>query len=203
MPYHDPLKPFVNLFFASSNGNNINAFNKLLDEKNQDRLEEEGGACIVYTHFGFGFFNNNEINKRSAQLISRLAKKNAWFCTVSELLDFLDSKNDFLNILKRQERKKLEKKWFFEKLRQRGWRRLTGLASSMLRIARAVNEFELRTTNETAKPIVRQGTMNENDARAMMFDMLMGFAKFAKVVIQLVPGTSFARCVGVVHFLGK
>ena len=116
MPYHDPLKPFVNLFFASSNGNNINAFNKLLDEKNQDRLEEEGGACIVYTHFGFGFFNNNEINKRSAQLISRLAKKNAWFCTVSELLDFLDSKNDFLNILKRQERKKLEKKWFFEKL---------------------------------------------------------------------------------------
>ena len=80
---------------------------------------------------------------------------------------------------------------------------MTGLASSMLRIARAVNEFELRTTNETAKPIVRQGTMNENDARAMMFDMLMRFAKFAKVVIQLVPGTSFARCVGVVHFLGK
>ena len=75
MPYHDSTKPFVNYFFCSSNGSEINTFNKLLSEKNQDRLEHENGACIVYTHFGYGFYNNGKLNPRFLELIERLVKK--------------------------------------------------------------------------------------------------------------------------------
>ena len=55
MPYHDPRRPLVNSWFASSNGANPEVFLHCLSEKNQDRLEEEGGACVMYTHFANGF----------------------------------------------------------------------------------------------------------------------------------------------------
>ena len=55
MPYHDPLRPLVRNWFASSNGVDSRRFTQCISEKNQDRLEEEGGACIMYTHFAFGF----------------------------------------------------------------------------------------------------------------------------------------------------
>ena len=55
MPYHDPQRPFVNQWYASSEGANCASFNAMLTEAAQDRLEAEGGACIMYTHFGHGF----------------------------------------------------------------------------------------------------------------------------------------------------
>jgi hypothetical protein len=51
MPYHDPKRPYVNYWFASSEGPNVEAFNRCIAERNQDRLEEEGGGCFMYTHF--------------------------------------------------------------------------------------------------------------------------------------------------------
>jgi hypothetical protein len=57
-PYHDQERGYVNYWFASSDGANINSFLRLLSEKNQDALEAQGGACIVYTHFGLGFVDN-------------------------------------------------------------------------------------------------------------------------------------------------
>jgi len=47
MPYHDPTKPFVNQWYASSEGAERVAFTKCISEAAQDRLEEEGGACIM------------------------------------------------------------------------------------------------------------------------------------------------------------
>ena len=55
LPYHDPQKPFVNFFFSSCEGGNVSRFVEMLNEANQDRLEEEGGVCIMYTHFAEGF----------------------------------------------------------------------------------------------------------------------------------------------------
>ena len=52
MPYFDPKRPYVNYWFASSEGASLKSFNQCLSEKNQDRLEEEGGACIMYTFLG-------------------------------------------------------------------------------------------------------------------------------------------------------
>ena len=45
MPYHDPQRPYVNYWYASSEGANVESFVRCLQEPNQERLEDEGGAC--------------------------------------------------------------------------------------------------------------------------------------------------------------
>lgn len=115
MPYHDPLRPYVNYWFASSEGPNVRSYNQRLSERNQDKLEQEGGACIMYTHFGAGFFCDGQIHPRFAQLMSRISSKNGWFVPVSTLLDYLITKHGHHDITK-QERNKLERKWLMKKL---------------------------------------------------------------------------------------
>lgn len=115
MPYHDPLRPYVNYWFASSEGPNVNSFNQRLSERNQDKLEQEGGACIMYTHFGAGFFSDGQIHPRFAQLMSRISSKNGWFVPVSTLLDYLTTKHGHY-VITGQERNKLERKWLMNKL---------------------------------------------------------------------------------------
>src|SRR5688572_177060 len=48
MPYHDPDRPYVNYWFAASEGPKIDSFNAIMSEDSQDRLASEGGACIMY-----------------------------------------------------------------------------------------------------------------------------------------------------------
>ena len=45
MPYHDPNRPLVNYWFASSNGRDVETFNRCLSEANQDRLERRGASA--------------------------------------------------------------------------------------------------------------------------------------------------------------
>ena len=115
MPYQDPMKPYVNYWFASSEGNNVNAFNRCISDKNQDRLEEEGGACIMYTHFADGFCKKNEISDHFKIQMERLSKKNGWFVPVSQLLDFLKTKNQ-ISVINLKQKKELELKWLLNKL---------------------------------------------------------------------------------------
>jgi hypothetical protein len=115
MPYHDPHKPYVNYWFASSDGHTMPSFNKCLSEKNQDRLEEEGGACIMYTHFAFGFHDNGALNERFKVLIKRLSRKNGWFVPVSVLLDYLLDRNGG-HLITDGERRRLEIKWLSKKI---------------------------------------------------------------------------------------
>lgn len=115
MPYNDPFKPYVNYWFASSDGHNIETFNHCLSEKNQDRLEEEGGACIIYTHFASGFLVDGKLNPRFRELMIRLSKKNGWFVPVAGLLDYLLQINTRHDITSAQ-RRRLEQKWLWEKI---------------------------------------------------------------------------------------
>ena len=115
MPYSDRTKPYVNYWFASSEGNNVKMFNKCLSDENQDRLEEEGGACIMYTHFADGFCQNDELSEKFKKQMKRLSKKNGWFVSVSTLLDFLKKKIKAQEINSKQ-RRTLEWKWLFDKL---------------------------------------------------------------------------------------
>jgi hypothetical protein len=114
MPYHDPLKPYVNYWFASSDGNDVDAFNRCLAEENQDRLEAEGGACIMYSHFAKGFAVDGRVNARCEQLLTRMARKNGWFVPVGELLGYLLAKNGAHQVTD-GERRRLEWKWLQEK----------------------------------------------------------------------------------------
>jgi len=115
MPYHDAERPFVNYWFASSDGSRVTSFNKCISEENQDRLEEEGGACIIYAHFAFGYYEDGRINSRFKSLMERLSQKNGWFVPVSALLDFLLKRNGG-HIITNKERRRLERKWLSRKI---------------------------------------------------------------------------------------
>lgn len=115
MPYHDPDRPWVNYWFASSEGAVVTSFNERLSEENQDRLEAEGGACIMYTHFGLGFTENGSRNRRFERLMRRLARKNGWFVPVRTLLDHLLARRGEARITAAQ-RARLEWRWLVHKL---------------------------------------------------------------------------------------
>lgn len=115
MPYRDPERPFVNYWYASAEGANVESFVETLAEPNQDRLEQEGGACIMYAHFGHGFVKNGQLDARFRALMQRLSKKNGWFVPVTTLLDFLRDRNGGHEITSRQ-RASIEWNWLSRKL---------------------------------------------------------------------------------------
>jgi hypothetical protein len=105
----------VQYWYASSEGGEVEAFNRTLSEANQDRLEAEGGACIMYAHFGKGFAGRGAPARRFRQLMSRLARRNGWFVPVSRLLDhILESRGP--HTLAAGERRRLERRWLLHKV---------------------------------------------------------------------------------------
>jgi hypothetical protein len=115
MPYHDTDRPYVNYWFASSNGARLRDFNRCIAEKNQDRLEAEGGACIMYSHFANGFAEDGKVEPRFERLVRRLAGKNGWFVPVATLLDHVLAVRGGHEITP-AERRRLESRWLMEKL---------------------------------------------------------------------------------------
>jgi hypothetical protein len=115
MPYHDDAKPFVNQWFASSEGGERTSFNACIDERSQDRLEEEGGGCVMYTHLAKGFFEHGRLDPTFRRLMERLAKKDGWFVPTSTVLDHLRARNGGHRI-SAAERTALEGRWLFEKV---------------------------------------------------------------------------------------
>ena len=115
MPYKDETKPYVNYWFASSEGNDSKTFNRCLSDKNQDRLEKEGGACIMYTHFSAGFCQNGMLSEDFKKQMKRLSQKDGWFVPTFTLLDYLREKNKEIVINARQ-RASMERKWLINKL---------------------------------------------------------------------------------------
>jgi hypothetical protein len=115
MPYHDPDRPWVNRWFAGSEGAHGPAFLKAIGEANQDRLEEEGGAAILYTHFGHGFVEDGRLNPEFRRLMVRLSKKSGWFVPSSTLLDHLATQRGVFELDARA-RRSLEWRWLGEKI---------------------------------------------------------------------------------------
>ncbi len=116
MPYHDPDRPFVNHWFASSEGGKVNTFTDTICEANQDQLEAAGSVCIMYTHFAKGFYQNGRLDDRFKFLMERLAKKNGWFAPASTVLDHLLQRNGGHTITP-AERSALERRWLRYKAR--------------------------------------------------------------------------------------
>lgn len=115
LPYHDPTKPFVPFWFSSSEGGDVLSFCKTLSETNQDRLEAEGGVCIMYTHFAKGFSDRGMLQGEFCRLMRRLAKKNGWFVPVATLLDYLRCQRGS-SVVSDFERARMERRWLFSKL---------------------------------------------------------------------------------------
>jgi hypothetical protein len=115
MPYEDPLRPYGRYWFAASEGDMAPSFLKNLQDANQDRLEEQGGASIMYTHFGHGYVQNGKLNPEFRRVMERLAKKDGWFVPSSTLLDFLIEKKG-TTVLSEPQRQRMEGRWVWEKL---------------------------------------------------------------------------------------
>lgn len=116
MPYHDPAKPFVNFWFAATTASSPRYFRQNFTTAKIDRLVEEGGLCIAYTHFGAGFAGDNRIDEYFKTMIEYLAARDPWVAPVSDVLDFLrqgdDSAARSLSPLGRQ---RLELRWMLGK----------------------------------------------------------------------------------------
>jgi hypothetical protein len=118
MPYFDPARPYVASWYASTEGANCPVFLKQLAEKEQDRLEAEAGACVMYTHFGHGFVDEKgRLHPEFKRLMSRLAAKNAWFVPTGALLDYLRAqRGGQVYTIQAAERRGLERAWLAGKL---------------------------------------------------------------------------------------
>jgi hypothetical protein len=115
MPYHDPKRPYVSAWFASSEGRDVTAFNACLSEEAQDRLEAAGSACIMYTHFASGFVREGVLDARFRDLMTRLASKAGWFVPVTTLLDHVRDHRG-LHEITPGERRGLERRWLRSKV---------------------------------------------------------------------------------------
>ncbi len=116
MPYHDPQRPYVNYWYASSEGANVESFVKRVVDANQDKLEAEGGGCIMYTHFGHGYVDaKGKLDPRFRRSMERLAKKNGWFVPVKTMLDRLRGGRDVS--ITDEQRNILERRWLLHKVR--------------------------------------------------------------------------------------
>ncbi len=116
MPYHDPERPYVNHWFAASEGSNAQTFLERLTPAALDRLESNGGACIMYTHFAHGYYDGSDLNPRFRELMTGLARRNGWFVPVSRLLDHLLATRG-RRVISPRERAALERRWLLHKLR--------------------------------------------------------------------------------------
>ena len=89
MPYRDPKRPGVNWWFSAADANTCRDFNRLLQLRNQERLERRGAVAIVATHFGKGYVRNGAVDRETERLLRAMSRRNGWFVPVGTLLDHL------------------------------------------------------------------------------------------------------------------
>ena len=116
MPYRDSAKPYVDAWFASSEGANPGSFVRTLADAQQDRLEAGGGLCIMYTHLGAGFWRDGALDPEFERVMTNLAARDGWFAPVAEILDHLRRVKGVTD-LKASERRELEWRWLRDKIR--------------------------------------------------------------------------------------
>ncbi len=117
MPYHDPRRPYVNYWFSGSNGAEIGPWLRLLDERNQDQLVAEGGACIAYTHFALGFVEDGKLNPQFERQMRRLAALPGWFVPASTLLDYLRTQPGWTPVARPSTLRRMQRRFLFSRLR--------------------------------------------------------------------------------------
>lgn len=120
MPYHDPGKPFVNFWFASSEGGSIHRFIRNFTRDRVDRLVEEGGLCLAYVHFGSGFAADGKLDPQFRRCMEYIASKDGWFAPASTVLDYLRACQSLQQrTIDTKRLHRLETRWLARKLRER------------------------------------------------------------------------------------
>ena len=107
------MYPDVRAWFSSSDGNDPEALFTLLSEARQDQLEDQGGACIVYTHLGLAGFLSEEgsVHPRLRKVLAGLAKRNGWFVPATRVLDHLAAGRGVTQLTWPKRLRVLARKW--------------------------------------------------------------------------------------------
>ena len=92
MPYRLGGTKYVNFWFSTSDAPDVKAFNRLLTRERMDKLERDGGVCIISTHLGKGFAIDGKLDQETDNILRYLGRKSGWFVPVSEVLDYLRRK---------------------------------------------------------------------------------------------------------------
>lgn len=121
MPYRRRDTPLANFWFSSSDGHTVEEFNDLIHPSNLDRLEREGGCCIVYTHFASGFVDGDgQVDSVFQERIKDLASRNGWFVPVGSVLDHLlagsEADDKFVDA---GYQRRITRRWVVERVRKR------------------------------------------------------------------------------------
>jgi hypothetical protein len=118
MPYHLASTPYVRYWFSTADAPDCRAFNRLLTHESIDRLEADGGVCLVSTHFGKGSVKDGRVNPETESLLRYLADKRGWFVPVSDVLDRLLAAGRG-RTLTRGEAMRLELRFLAERIKRR------------------------------------------------------------------------------------
>lgn len=111
MPYHDPSKPYVNLWFAATTASSPRYFRQNFTEAGIDRLIEQGGLCIAYVHFAT-YSRNGVVDEYFRKMARYIAARDPWVAPVSEVLDFLrQGQSNVARSLSAIRRQRLEVRW--------------------------------------------------------------------------------------------
>lgn len=110
MPYADPTRPLVPLWFSASDAEDVDEFNELIHPDHQARLEKDGGFCIVATHLGKRFVENGQVHRVTRERLEELAGRSGWFPTTGELLDWLRAQRRS-DALPRDEWRRMQWRW--------------------------------------------------------------------------------------------
>jgi hypothetical protein len=89
MPYRLPSTKYVNYWFSSADAEDVHEFNRLLSYEALDKLDQDGGVCIISTHLGKGFVKDGKLNPDTENILKYLAKRPGWFVPVTTILDYL------------------------------------------------------------------------------------------------------------------
>ena len=89
---------FVKNWFISSEAPDCQSFINLFTDANIQKLEDQNGLCIVYTHFGNNFVEDGKLNEEFKTIVDKIASKNGWFVPASDILIYLDKKIGISNL---------------------------------------------------------------------------------------------------------
>lgn len=121
MPYADPSRPLVRSWFSTADADDCREFIDLVTPDRVDRLEAEGGVCIISTHLGKRYVENGRVHPKVEQALRDIARRPGWFTPVSPLLDWLRSQQApaTTGTLPAREWRRMQWRWAIDLVRRR------------------------------------------------------------------------------------
>jgi len=118
-PYHLDDTPCVRFWFSTADAPDATTFKRQFTISALDRLEAEGGICILSTHLGKGFAPDGRLDPEVDEILTGLSKRDGWFAPVSDVLDHMRARRTRDDALTSTERSMLELRFCRRKLTER------------------------------------------------------------------------------------